>query len=565
MVLLELFTPSTNPLGNQALSALVAALPIVAMLVTLGALRWKAHLAGLFSWAIAAVVALLAFHMPIGQVLSTSVHGFVYGLFPIVWILLTAIWMYEVTVKSGRFDDLRRTFFLISDDPRVVGLIIAFCFGGLLEALAGYGAPVAITAAMLIAVGFAPLRSALVALLANTVPVAFGAVGLPVLMAARTGGFDDVLAVSPITGRVTALLCLVVPFLILWVMDGARGVRECWPLGLVVGIAFGITKWIVSATPLYNLTEMFAAVISVGVALAFLRLWHPSGGKAARHRIGALIDPTVEKDFTPASDDDTDAPKLTGQRILMALVPYLMVIVVFGLAAIPAVKAALASTDLTFAWPGLGELMDASGKPSAHQKFTLGWASTPGILLAIVAIASGLIYRMSLGEIFGVLWANVKKMRFAALTIGTVVALAFVMGDSGQTLALGLFIAGAGAAYAYLSPVLGWLGTYVTGSDTSANILFSGLQSSVGQQIGDGSHLGVERLRALLVGSNAAGGVVGKMISPQSLAIAAAAIGLAGAESTILRKVLPWSLVLLALMCVIVGLMSTPVLSVLVP
>lgn len=293
-MLLEIFQPVTDPLGAQWLSALVAAVPVVAMLVTLGALRWKAHHAGPFSWALAVVVAITAFGMPLSTALSISAHGFIYGLFPIIWILLTAIWMYEVTVASGRFDDLRRTFFLISDDPRVLGLLIAFSFGGLLEALAGFGAPVAITAAMLIAIGFSPLRSALVALLANTVPVAFGAVGLPVLMAAKTAGFDDVLAISPITGRMTAILCLVVPFLLLIVMDGKRGLREVWPFGLVVGITFGVAKWIASATPLYNLTEVFAAVSSVVVAIVFLKLWKPQGGAEAVHRIGVKLDPSIE-------------------------------------------------------------------------------------------------------------------------------------------------------------------------------------------------------------------------------------------------------------------------------
>lgn len=563
-MLLEIFQPDTNPLGAQWLSALVAALPVIAMLVTLGGLRWKAHLAGPFSWLLAVLVAVTAFGMPVLMALATSAHGFVYGIFPIIWILLTAIWMYEVTVASGRFDDLRRTFFLISEDPRVLGLLIAFCFGGLLEALAGFGAPVAITAAMLIAIGFAPLRSALVALLANTVPVAFGAVGLPVLMAAKTGGFDDVLAISPITGRMTALMCLVVPFLLLAVMDGRKGLKECWPFGLVVGLTFGVVKWIVSATPLYNLTEVFAAVISVAVAIGFLKLWHPSGGAEAVDRIGTRIAPALEGEQPEPTPVATET-QLTGRRIGMALVPYLLVIAVFGIAALPPVKAALGGTDVSFRWPGLGDLLDVSGNPAAHQVYTFAWASTPGILLALVAIATGLIYRMSLPEIFGVLWTNAKKLRFAMITIGSVVALAYVMGDSGQTLALGLFFAGAGALYPFLAPILGWIGTYVTGSDTSANILFSSLQSGVGAEIGPGSHLGTESMRALLVGSNAAGGVVGKMISPQSLTIAATAIGIAGAESTILRRIIGWSFVLLALLCLLSGLMSTPVLSWLLP
>ena len=560
MTLFETFVPETNPTGQLWLSALLASLPIICMLVTLGALRWKAHYAALASWGIALIVGIAAFKLPVVQALSTSVHGFIYGLFPIVWILLTAIWMYEVTVKSGRFEDLRRTFFLISDDPRVVGLIIAFSFGGLLEALAGYGAPVAIAAAMLIAVGFSPVRAAMVALLANTVPVAFGAVGLPVVVAAQTAELD-VMAVAPISGRITALLSLIVPFLILLVMDGAKGLKQCWPVGLVIGVSFGITKWIVSSTALFNLTEMFAAVVSIAVTLGFLRLWHPKGGAEAEGRIGQMLAPEVEKDWTPLSHDAKDQPQLTGSRITMALVPYLMVIVVFGLASIPAIKTFLKSLDVSFAWPLLSELMGADGKPAAHQTYTFLWASSPGILLAIVAILTGIIYKMSLGQTFGVLWENMKKMRFSALTIGLVVALAYVMGDSGQTLALGFFIAAAGAIYAALAPILGWIGTYVTGSDTSANILFSGLQSTVGQEIGNGSHLGVQGMRELLVGANAAGGVVGKMISPQSLTIAATAIGLAGGESVILRKVFKWSLILLALMCIIVGLMSTPVLS----
>lgn len=562
---LEVFQPSTNPLGAQWLSALVGALPVIAMLITLGGLRWKAHLAGPFSWLVALLVAVFAFNMPLLSALSTSAHGFVYGIFPIIWILLTAIWMYEVTVASGRFDDLRRTFYFISDDPRVLGMLIAFCFGGLLEALAGFGAPVAITAAMLVAIGFSPLRSAMIALLANTVPVAFGAVGLPVLMAAKTGGFDDVLAISPITGRITAALCLVVPFLLLTVMDGKRGLKQVWPFGLVVGASFGVTKWIVSATPLYNLTEVFAAVVSVAVAIAFLKVWRPTGGDEATGRIGIPVDPSIEGTERHVMVSDVGATQLTGRRIAMALVPYVLVIVVFGIAALPAVKNILVSTDVKLAWPGLSEMLDVAGNPASHQTYTLAWASTPGILLALVAVATGLIYKMSLARIFQVLLANVKKLRFAMLTIGSVVALAYVMGDSGQTLALGLLFAGAGLAYPFVAPVLGYIGVYVTGSDTSANILFSGLQSGVGAEIGPGSHLGTEDMRALLVGSSAAGGVVGKMISPQSLTVAATSIGIAGAESVILRRIIKWSVVLLVLLCLISGLMSTPVLSWLLP
>jgi lactate permease len=549
-------------LGHQWLSALVAFLPVLAMLITLGALRWKAHWAGIFSWAVALVVAIAAFRMPFGMALSTSVQGFLYGILPIVAILVAAIWMYQLTVVSGRFDDLRKTFFLISDDPRVLGILIAFCFGGLLEALAGFGAPVAIAAAMLIGIGFGKLRGAVTALVANTVPVAFGAVGLPVIQAAATSGLS-VSDVAPVSARICALLCLVVPFLMLGIMDGKKGVKEVWPFGLFVGVVFGATKWIVASTALFNLTEIFAAIITVALAMLFLKFWKPKGGHEAAQRIGVPMDSSVETEAVEAEHVDTS--DLTGRKIMMALVPYILVIAVFAVAAVPAVKKALTVADIPLKWPGLSQLLSASGKPAGHQDYNLQLLSQPWFLLAVVAILVGLIYRMSLGEIFKELWVNIKKMRFSALTIGMVVALAYVMGDSGQTLALGLFIAGAGAIYPFLAPSLGWIGTYVTGSDTSANILFSNLQGTVGQQIGQGSYLGVEGMKHLLVGTGAAGGVVGKMISPQSLTVAATAIGLAGGESVILRKVFKYSILLIVLMCILAGLMSTPVLAWLLP
>ncbi len=562
MVLLEVFRPDTNPLGHQWLSALVAFLPVLSMLITLGALRWKAHWAGIFSWGVALVIAVTAFKMPIGMAFSSSVQGFLYGLFPIVWILVSAIWMYQITVVSGRFDDLRKTFFLISDDPRVLGILIAFCFGGLLEALAGFGAPVAIAAAMLIGIGFGKLRAAVTALVANTVPVAFGAVGLPVLQAAKTAGLD-ISAVAPVSARICAILGLVVPFLMLSIMDGKKGVKEVWPFGLFVSIVFGATKWIVASTPLYNLTEIFAAIITVGLSMILLKFWKPKGGRDAAQRIGVPMDTSIETEAVKAEKIDTS--DLNGNKIFMALVPYILVIVVFAIAAVPAIKKAMAKADVAMKWPGLANLQAASGKPSAHIAYTWPWLSQPGFLLAVVAILVGLIYRVTIIDIFKELWVNVKKMKFSMLTIGMVVALAYVMGDSGQTLALGLFIAGAGAVYPFLAPLLGWIGTYVTGSDTSANILFSNLQSTVGQQIGQGTSLGVEGMRGLLVGTGAAGGVVGKMISPQSLTVAATAIGLIGGESVILRKVLKYSVLLIALMCIVAGLMSTPVLSWILP
>jgi lactate permease len=383
-----------------------------------------------------------------------------------------------------------------------------------------------------------------------------------VLQAAKTSGLD-VSVVAPVSARICAMLCIVVPFLMLSIMDGKKGIKEVWPFGLFCGVIFGATKWIVASTPLYNLTEIFAAIFTVGLGMLFLKFWKPKGGREAAERIGIPIDTAIETD--PVKAEKVDTSDLTGGRIFMALVPYILVIVIFAIAALPAIKTVLAGGDVKMPWPGLSGLQSASGKPAGHAAYTWPWFSQPGFLLAIVAILVGVIYRMKLSDIFKELWVNIKKMKFTMLTIGMVVALAYVMGDSGQTLALGLFIAGAGAIYPFLAPLLGWIGTYVTGSDTSANILFSNLQSTVGQQIGQGSYLGVEGTRALLVGTGAAGGVVGKMISPQSLAVAASAIGLIGAESVILRKVFKYSIFLIVLMCILAGLMSTPVLAWILP
>ena len=550
---LPAFVPDANPLGHQWLSALVAMVPIAVMLVTLGVLHWKAHLAGLTSLAVTVLVAVAVFSMPLPMALSTSAHGFMYGTFPLGGIVLFAIWMYQVTVISGRFEDLRTTFFFISDDPRVLGLLIAFCFGGLLEGLAGFGAPVAITTVMLIAIGFSKLRAAVTALLANTVPVAFAAVGLPVFTAAQVSGVP-VLEVAPIVGRMCAILGLLVPFLMLHVMDGRRGVAECWPVAVVVGVVFGAVKWVVSGTHLYNLTEIFAAVITVGVTIGLLRVWHPHGGAAALTRLAEPLDSRLEERApAPAPVDHTE---LTGGRIAMALVPYALVIVVFSIAALPSVRAALVATDIRVSWPLLGDLRDTSGAMSRHATYTLTWLSSPGPLLAFVGVIVGLIYKVSLRELVVELWANIVRLRFTMLTIGSVVAIAYVMGDSGQTYALGLAVAGAGAVYPFVAPTLGWLGTYVTGSDTSSNLLFASLQAGVGDQIGH---------KQLLVAAGDAGGVVGKMISPQSLAIAASAMARPGSESIILHKVFGWSVLLLVFMCLLTGLMSTPVLAGLLP
>ncbi len=577
------YQPELAPLGSLALSALVACLPLLTIFITLGALRWKAHIAGLTALAVALLVAILVYKMPALLALNSAVEGGVFGLFPIMWIVFNAIVLYEVTVVSGRFEDLRRVFDLISDDPRVQAIVIAFCFGGLMEALAGFGAPVAITGVMLMAVGFSALRAATVVLLANTAPVAFGAIGTPILTAGRLTHIDPA-TIGAYVGHQTPVIAFFVPMFICWLTDGRRGVRQVWPVALVTGAVFGISQWISATYLSMELTDIISSLCGLAAIVVMLRFWRPEGRDEARESLrlaheeeiremgaSAPVDPTgttaaakaatataVRTGSGDGDGDHADGP-LTQGRIWMALFPYLLVIVVFSVAKlIPAANKALTGTDIKIPWPGLdGQVLTAAGKPNTSTVYTFSWLSSPGTILLICGIIVALVYGVKLSRWGKVVTDNAYKMRFAILTVATVLSLAYVMNLSGQTITIGTWIAGTGAAFAFLSPVLGWLGTAVTGSDTSANALFATLQQTAARQIGIDE--------TLLVAANTSGGVVGKMISPQNLTIAATAVGLLGREADIFRKVIWWSIGLLVVLCLLVGLQSTPVLSWMLP
>ncbi|OKH74130.1 lactate permease [Mycobacterium sp. SWH-M1] len=547
--------PDIAPIGGSlGWSSLVAALPLVTVFVTLGVLKWKAHWAGLSALAVAAVVAVAAYGMPVQLAALSATQGFAFGVFPIMWIVLNAIWLYELTVHSGRFADLRRVIDRVSDDLRVQAIIIAFCFGGLLEALAGFGAPVAITGVMLMAVGFRPMRAAVVVLISNTAPVAFGAIATPIITAGTLTGIPYT-EIAAVVGHQTPILAAVVPLILVLIVDGRRGVRQVWPFALAVGLAFGAAQFVAANWISAELTDVIAALVGLAVGVAMLRVWQPSDTEGARMRMmEAGGEPDVDtRDDLPAGglalDNRTDV--LTTARVFMALMPYLLIICVFSVAKlVPAVKAWLASTDVKFGWPGLdGQIATAAGKVSTSTQFTFAWLSSPGSLLLLCGIAVAVAYRVSARDALGLYGATVAKLKFAILTVAAVLALAYVMNQSGQTITIGTWIAGAGTAFAFLSPILGWLGTAVTGSDTSANALFATLQQTAAH------HAGLDP--TLLVAANTSGGVVGKMISPQNLTIAATAVGLLGRESDIFRKVIWWSVGLLAVMCLLVGLQST--------
>jgi lactate permease len=480
-------------------------------------------------------------------------------------------------VVSGRFEDLRTAFNRLSDDPRVQAIIIAFCFGGLLEALAGFGAPVAITGVMLMALGFSPVRAAVVVLLANTAPVAFGAIGTPIITAGTLTGIPYQ-EIGAYVGRQTPLLALIVPLLLVLMVDGARGARQTWPIALSVGATFAVAQFLSANYLSVELTDIVAALAGLAAAVVTLRVWKPVGGEEARARL--------REDLEASSDGDGDgrdltttggggsgtaptrtveqappatATSLTPQKLFMAFFPYLLVIVVFSLAKlVPPLTRALSGTDVKIKWPGLdGNVLSTAGKPVSSTVYNFQWLSSPGSLLVICAIITALVYRVPLSRAFREFVATANKLKFAFLTVASVLALAYVMNLSGQTLTIGTWIAATGAFFAFLSPILGWLGTAVTGSDTSANALFATLQQTAAQEAGLDP--------TLLVAANTSGGVVGKMISPQNLTIAATAVGILGRESDLFRKTILWSLGLLLVLCVLIYLQSTPILGWMLP
>lgn len=531
--------PVADSLG---LSALVATLPLLTVLVLLGAVRMKAHLAGLIGLGVAALVAWIVYGMPLGQTASGAAQGALFGLFPILWIVVNALWVYRMTVRTRHFDILRRSFGRLSDDPRIQALVVAFCFGALLEALAGFGAPVAISAVMLVALGFDPVKAAVVALVANTAPVAFGAMGTPVVTLAQVTGLP-LDTVATVVGRQTPLLALVVPLLLVFLVDGRRGLRETWVPALVCGFAFAVAQFAASNYVSAQLADIGAALAGAGALMAV-----PSARKPAAEPVRVAVLTGVRSE-----DLDQDDPR---PEILRAYAPYALIVAIFSVAQIPQVKDLLAKATQTFDWPFLN-VADPGGDPVGGNLFSLPLVATGGTLVLLAGVGTaaviGVHARVAVRE-----WlATVHELRFAILTVTSVLALAYVMNLSGQAATIGHFVAAAGAGLAFLSPVLGWFGVAVTGSDTSANALFGALQVTAAQQSG----LSPE----LLAAANSSGGVLGKMISPQNLTIACAAVGLAGKEGDLLRKVLPWSLGLLLVMCLIVVGQSTVVLGWMLP
>ena len=560
----QVFDPVSDSLG---LSSIFAALPLLTLFVLLGGFRVTAWISGLIALAVALLVSILVYDVPVGQSLDMGLEGAAFGLFPIMWIVVNAIWIYNMTERTGHFAVLRRSFAQISDDQRVQAVIIAFSFGALIEGLAGFGAPVAITAVMLIAAGFSPLKAAALALIGNTAPVAFGSIATPIVtLAAQTElPVEDL---GAMVGRQTPFLALIVPLILVGVVDGARGIRQTWPAAMVAGVTFAIAQFVCSNYISVELTDLVAALVSTFFLVGFLRVWKPSepllgeasGGARPAIAGAAGHDPALERSVR-LRDQQHDSPR----EKLEAYAPYIIIVLVFAIAKlVDPVEQFLfelsggtgfgtdEKTANGFSWPGL-DIVGADGEAPSAQTYAFSFFDTPGTVVLFCGLLTIAALRVNLGDALRIYGKTLNQLKLAIVTVMAVLGLAYVMNLTGMTTTLGRWIAGSGGFFAFLSPIIGWLGVAITGSDTSSNALFGALQVEAAKEAGLSD--------VLLASANSSGGVLGKMISPQNLAIGAAAVGLAGKEGDIFRRVLFWSIAMTLLMCVLVYLQSTAILD----
>jgi lactate permease len=540
-----------DPVAHSlAWSSLVAAIPLLLLFVMLGVLRVTAWIASLISLAVAILVAVLVYGMPASQTLLAGTEGAAFGFFPILWIVINAIWVYQLTVQTGHFDVLRRSFATVSDDQRIQAVLIAFSFGALLEALAGFGTPVAVTSVMLMALGFKPLKAAALALTANTAPVAFGAMATPILTLGKVTELpSDTL--GGMVGRQTPILALLVPLVLVGIVDGWRGVRETWPAAVVCGVFFAVGQYATSNFISVPLADVVASLLSAAAVVVLVRAWRPSRPYTEQQVIAG----GASDEATPQFAERVEHPDSRAD-IVKAYAPYAIIIAVFVVCQITAVKKLLDQATVKFGWPGL-HILSPKGKPVSLTDFTLNVLTTPGTQMLVAGIITMIVLKVSVPRAARAYGTTLHQLRWAIVTVMAVLALGFVMNLSGQTITLGTWMAAAGGAFALLSPILGWLGVAVTGSDTSSNSLFGALQVTAANQAGLSD--------VLMAASNSSGGVLGKMISPQNLAIAAAAVGMNGKEGDIFRRVVVWSVVFLVLLCILSALQASPVLSWMVP
>ena len=553
-----------DPLGNAFLSTLIAALPIV---VLLGAIAWleiKIHLAALLGLGVALAVALFVFHMPVDAALATAGYGAAYGLFPIGWIILNLIFLYQLTVDKGLFAVLRGSLADLAPDPRVQLVLIAFSFGAFFEGAAGFGTPVAVTAAILMQLGFKPLQAAGLSLIANTAPVAYGALGTPVIALAAVTGLD-LHDLSKMIGRQLPFFSLLVPFWVVWAYAGWRGMMGVWPACLTAGVAFAIPQFLVSNFHGPWLVDIVAAICSMLALVTLLKFWKPSDGwkpgecGMANAECGMKDAPPVAAEAAAAIPNSTlRIPNSTLVR--QAWVPWILLSVLVFIWGVPQVKKQLdALSAPKFEVPRLHNTTvrvfpvvpkptpEKPTKPEAAE-FKLNWLSATGTGILAAAILAGLYMGFSFVELARVYRRTLWIVRFSLITIAAMLALGYVTKYSGTDATLGLALAKTGVLYPFFGTLLGWLGVALTGSDTASNVLFGSLQKITAEQTGISP--------VLMCAANSSGGVMGKMVDAQSIVVASTATNWYGHEGSILRYVFFHSIALASLVGILVYLQA---------
>ena len=547
---MEKFTQLLQPVAdNLYISALVALIPIIFYLVTLAGFKVKGWLTGMLTLIVAIVVAVVFFKMPFQFAAMSTVHGMVYGLLPISWIILTSVFLYKMTVKSGHFAIIRDSITSLTDDRRIQALIIAFSFGAFLEGAAGFGAPVAITAALLVGLGFKPLYAAGICMVANTAPVAFGAVGAPVtaldgLTTYANGTPIAATEIAAMIGRQLPLVSIFIPFYLVLIMAGFKKTMEIWPALLVSGGSFAAAQFLSSNYMGEQLPDILSSLVSLISMVILLQFWKPK-------TTWRFAD---EKEV----DENTAHPKHSLKEVLVAWSPFVVLTFVIFIWTMKSSKAFFKTIALNPKVPFIHNniISSVSGKEIAAV-FKLDLVGSIGTAILVAALISKFIIKISWKDAGATFVQTFNEVKIALLTIAFVVGFAYVMNASGMSNTLGYALAATGAAFKVLSPALGWIGVFITGSDTSANLLFAKLQQVTASQVG------MDPL--LAVAANASGGVVGKMISPQSIAVAAAAVGLVGREPDLLKFTVKHSFILLIIVCAIIALQSTGVLGWMIP
>lgn len=582
------WTQNYDPLGNVLLSTLLAALPVVVLLGSIALLKIRIHYAALLGLGVALAVAVIGYRMPAGMAGATTLYGAAYGLFPIGWIILNLIFLYQLTVDKGWFAVLRGSLGTLAPDPRVQVILIAFSFGAFFEGAAGFGTPVAVTGAILIQLGFKPLQACGLSLIANTAPVAFGALGTPIIALSKVTGFDE-LVLSKMVGRQLPFFSLLVPFWVVWAQAGWRGMLGVWPAALTAGVSFAVPQFLVSNFHGPWLVDIVASLCSIGSVVLLLKVWQPAdcGMRNADRGMRPSSGDSPLSPISPTLPSTIHRPPSTTPSVRRAWVPWIVLSVLVFLWGTPQLKnlfngaqslretAAAVSLTLPettsraklpaavtapeFPVAGLHNLilrtnpvvpLPTPTQPTKPEDatFKLNWLSATGTGILLAAILSGFFMGFSLRQLAAAYARTFWRVRFSLITIGAMLALGYVTKYSGTDATLGLALAGTGPLYPFFGTLLGWLGVALTGSDTASNVLFGSLQKITAEQTGVSP--------VLMAAANSSGGVMGKMVDAQSIVVASTATNWYGHEGAILRYVFFHSIALAALVGVLVHLQA---------